>query len=92
MQVFLISLIQRLIALKSITNVFISCHSFPGKSWDIVGIGLSKVPKVLGDERLVPNPLVVYERSSDKMDIFFPEGITLMDSRVLVNCLPLAHE
>jgi hypothetical protein len=63
-----------------------------GKSWDIVGMGFSKVPKVLGDERLVPNPLGVNEWRSDKMDSFFPEGITLMASTVLVNCLPLAHE
>jgi hypothetical protein len=92
MQAFLSSLIKRLIAPKSITNVFLSCQSFPGKSWDIVGMGFSKVPKVLGDERLVPNPLGVNEWCSEKMDSFFPEGITLMASTVLVNCLPLAHE
>lgn|GEM_PF-5689526 len=61
MQAFLSSLIKRLSALKSMTNVFLSCQSFflQGKSWDIVGMGFSKVPKVLGDERLVPNPLGV---------------------------------
>jgi len=59
MQAFLSSSIKRLIALKSITNVFLSCQSFPGKSWDIVGMVFSKVPKVLGDERLVPNLLGV---------------------------------
>jgi hypothetical protein len=64
MQAFLSSLIKRLIALQSITNVFLSFPTFfPGKSWDIVGMGFSKVPKVLGDERLVPNPLGVNEVS-----------------------------
>ena len=32
-----------------------------GESWDIVGMGFSKVPKVLGYERLVFNPLGVNE-------------------------------
>lgn len=49
--------------IKAVQRRFLLMPNFflQGKSWDIVGMGFSKVPKVLGDERLVPNPLGVNE-------------------------------